>query len=112
MHGEQEANDENTSVSESEELFGPNGLLTRFTKAAKGLHEIAEQCRKITTEARLKERIRSLEAEIETAEQDALERASRVAYQICAETRHVSLGDRVSSAILALSGNEGENGAA
>lgn len=31
-----------------------------------------------------------------------IEEAARVAYRVCAETRHVTLGDKVSEAILAL----------
>jgi hypothetical protein len=33
---------------------------------------------------------------------DALEDAAMVAYRVCAETRHVTLGDKAAAAILAL----------
>lgn len=38
---------------------------------------------------------------------DVLEEAARMAYRVCAETRHVTLGDRAADAIRALKDRDG-----
>jgi hypothetical protein len=93
-----------------ERICGECGLPISVCNAVAVIREARKRGHEIPEIAAKDAEIARLRREVAAAEAAALERAADAAYRVCAETRHVTLGDKAAEAIRALAKLDGGEG--